>query len=256
MTGRMLLRLSLMAAVVPLAACGGGGTKTVTVTVTTTTPAPAQTTSLRVYFLKDGRVQPVARKVPKTQAVANAALTGVLTGPTTQEQNDLKLTTAIPAGDKTYSLAIEDGVARAELTGSYLRTALAQIVYTLTQFPTIKAVEINGKRYTRADFESETPIIAVESPLPFQHVTSPLRATGTANTFEATFEYELTDPEGKIIASHFVTATSGSGTRGTFDFSVPFTVDRSGLGELIVYERSAANGRRIHIREIPIYLER
>ncbi len=112
------------------------------------------------------------------------------------------------------------------------------------------------QRSTRADFEDETPIILVESPLPFQHVKSPLRATGTANTFEATFNYDLTDPDGKIIATHFVTATSGSGTRGTFDFTVPFTVDRSGLGELIVYELSAANGQRIHINEIPVYLEK
>jgi hypothetical protein len=111
-------------------------------------------------------------------------------------------------------------------------------------------------RYTRADFEDETPSILVESPLPFQKVVSPLRATGTANTFEANFEYELADPDGKIIATHFVTATSGSGTRGTFDFTVPFAIARDGLGELIVYERSAKDGTRIHLIEIPIRMTR
>ena len=67
-----------------------------------------------------------------------------------------------------------------------LDEALAQIVYTLTQFPTVESVEIDGESYTRADFEEQTPSVLVESPLPFEEVTSPLRATGTANTFEAT----------------------------------------------------------------------
>ena len=72
----------------------------------------------------------------------------------------------------------------------------------------------------------------------------------------ATFEYELKDPDGKTVATHFVTATSGTGMRGTFDFTVPYQVDREGLGELIVYERSAANGKRTHVSEVPIYLEK
>jgi hypothetical protein len=139
-------------------------------------------------------------------------------------------------------------------TGALSRAALVQTVYTLTQFPASHTAVVNGKTYTRADFEDETPIILVESPLPFQKVKSPLRATGTANTFEATFQYDLVGPDGKLLTTHFVTATSGSGTRGTFDFTVPFTVDRTGPGKLVVYERSAENGRRIHQVEIPIQL--
>jgi Immunoglobulin-like domain of bacterial spore germination/Sporulation and spore germination len=253
MTGRMLLRLSPIAAVLALAACGGGGETTVTVTTTSTTTTPAETTSLRVYFLKDGKVQPVAREVPKTQAVAGAALRALLRGPSKVEQQ-LGITSDMPDSGHVVLESLSGGVAR--LTTSDLsKFAQAQVVYTLTQFPTVKAVEVNGKRYTRADFEDETPIILVESPLPFEHVKSPLRATGTANTFEATFNYDVVDADGKVVATHFVTATSGTGTRGTFDFTAPFTVDRSGLGKLKVYELSAANGSRIHQSEIPIYLE-
>ena len=50
-------------------------------------------------------------------------------------------------------------------------------------------------------------------------MSSPLRVTGTANTFEATFNYELNDTDGKVVDKNFVTATSGTGTRGTFDFT-------------------------------------
>jgi germination protein M len=249
MTGRILLRLLPIAAVLALAACSGGGDTTVTVT---TTVPPKGTTMLRVYFLKDGKVQPVAREVPKTQAVASASINELLKGPTKVEQQ-LGLTSDMPDSFTGY-VGLKDGVAQLRISG-LSRLALAQAVYTLTQFSTVKAVEVDGKRYTRADFEDETPIILVESPLPFQHVKSPLRATGTANTFEATFNYDLVDADGKVIATHFVTATSGTGTRGTFDFTVPFTVDRSGLGKLIVYELSAADGSRINQREVPVYLE-
>src|SRR5439155_11042056 len=103
--------------------------------------------------------------------------------------------------------------------------------------------------------EDLTPLILVESPLPNETVTSPLHASGTANTFEATFEYDLVDADGKVIAHHFVTATSGSGTRGTFDFTAPFQVEQPGPGKLVVYERSAANGARVHSSEIPVQLE-
>ena len=133
--------------------------------------------------------------------------------------------------------------------------ALAETVYTLTQFSNAASVTVNGKRYTRAAFEDYAPLILVESPLPFEIVHSPLRATGTANTFEATFNYDLVGPDGKVIAHHFVTATSGSGTRGTFDFTVPFTVSQRGQGKLVVYELSAKDGSRIHQVEIPLQLE-
>ena len=77
--------------------------------------------------------------------------------------------------------------------------------------------------------------------------------TGTANTFEATFSYELTDTDGLIVDENFVTATSGTGTRGTFDFTTdPFTVPFDGIGGLIVFERSAKDGSRINLVEIPL----
>jgi len=248
----MVLRLLPIAVVLTLVGCGGGGGGDSTVTVTTTAPstttAPTETTALRVYFLKDGKVQPVVRQVPKTQAVAGAALTGLGEGPTEKEKNDLGLTSDVKtAGTVTVSNDI------ARVAGA--SGGSAQVVYTLTQFPTVEAVEIDGKRYTRADFENETPIILVESPLPGAHVTSPLRVTGTANTFEATFNYDLVDSAGKVIATHFVTATSGSGQRGTYDFTVPFKVERPGLGKLVVYELSAKDGSRIHQSEIPVYLQ-
>ena len=129
----------------------------------------------------------------------------------------------------------------------------AEIVYTLSQFDPAKPIALAGKQYTRGGFESLTPAILVETPLPFEEVTAPLRMTGTANTFEATFEYDLLDPAGKVLKHDFVTATSGSGTRGTFDVRIPFEAP-NGVARLVVYERSAADGSKTHIVEIPLSL--
>lgn len=66
---------------------------------------------------------------------------------------------------------------------------------------------------------------------------------------------ELTDWDGRIVAQKQVMATSGSGTRGTFDVSMFYTVDRAGNGALIVFEESAKDGSRINLEEIPLRVE-
>jgi hypothetical protein len=227
---RRLVPLVVLAAAV--AGCGGGKTETVTVT-TTRTVTVTQTTqasvAARVYLLRDGKVAPVARRV--ASATRDSLLEALDAGPTPEER--AAGFTAPAAG----------------------RGRTAAIVYTLTQVDPNGSVEVDGRRYARSDFEDLTPAILVESPLPFAAVSAPLRVTGTANTFEATFDYELLDPAGKVLAHHFVTATSGSGTRGTFDFTIPFEAP-NGLGELVVFERSAADGSRLHQVEIPLTLAR
>jgi Immunoglobulin-like domain of bacterial spore germination len=224
---RRLLLPCLIVALV--AGCGGGGT-TVTVTTTQTvtesvTTAPAKKT-VRVYFMRDGKVGPVGRQL---ESVGRASLlTAVAAGPTADER-----AIGFTQGEATERTAEE--------------------VYTLSQFDPSKPVDVGGKSYTRKDFEDLTPAILVESPLPFATVGSPLRVWGTANTFEATFEYELVDGAGKVLSHHFVTATSGSGTRGTYDFTIRFDTP-PGPGKLVVYEISAADGSRIHQVEIPLRL--
>ena len=244
----------VLAALALLAGCGGeddeaGGGETTTV--------PAETAEIRVYFLRDGEVWPVRREVDTTGGEANAAIAALLQGPTAQEEADLELTTAIPDTDEEAEVTIENGIAEVQLDVQLADAGLAQVVYTLTQFPEVERVELQERFLTRADFEDQTPAILVESPLAFEEVASPLRATGTANTFEANFEYELTDTDGRIVDESFVTATSGTGTRGTFDFTTDaYTVPFDGVGALIVFERSAEDGSRINLVEIPLRMTR
>ncbi len=225
-----------MAAVVAaLAGCGGSNKST----------APAAPTPQRIYFLRDGRVQPVLR-MPSSNDVTTAVLAELSKGPTPDERSALGLSNDAIG---PYELDASKGIVKTH--GAFTRAELAQVVYTITQHA-MKRATVDGRVYTRKNFEEQTPIIFVESPLPYEHVKSPLHATGTANTFEATFQYDLVDPGGTLLKTHFVTATSGTGQRGTFDFSVPFDSSRPGAGKLVVYELSAKDGSRIHQVAIPV----
>ena len=108
----------LAVAVLLLAGCAGD--ESAAPSETTTTSTPATTVGGRVYWLRGGHVWPVAREL-NAPAVAASALTQLWAGPTDDEEADLELATALPAGVDAPSLAIEDGVAsfltRREPTG-------------------------------------------------------------------------------------------------------------------------------------------
>jgi germination protein M len=209
---------------------------------------------VKVYFLREGKVQTASRGVVSGPQIGRAAMLELLEGPGTPELA-AGLATDIPAGTRLESLTIEDGAAYVELSQSLSEEAAAQVVYTLTQFRTVQRVRLEGEEHLRTDFETETPAILVESPTAREEVSSPLRITGSANTFEATFNVEIVDERGRALGKRFVTATSGSGTRGTFDAEVPFKASAKGPGKLIVFELSAEDGSRIHEVEIPLQIE-
>lgn len=149
-------------------------------------------------------------------------------------------------------------------------TRVAQVVFTLTQFPTVTSVSfhldgspvnaIGGEGVlvdpprTRSDFEDQTPAILVESPLPGTRLESPFTATGTSNTFEATYLYSLTDAAGTVLAEGFGTATSGTGTRGTFSQEIAYAEAAPGTAVLKLFESSANDGSDINVVEIPVEL--
>jgi germination protein M len=241
--------------------------QTATVTVTTTTARASTTTSttgtatvaapttLRVYLLRDGKVAPVARTIPATQAVATAALAALARGPSADERRH-GFTTAVPSGGDAPPITVANGVATLPLAPNVTRPRLAQIVYTLTQFPTVHAVRSSRMLgdtppLTRQTFEDLTPAILVESPLPGQAVTSPLDVRGSADTFEATFQLQMRNSSGVPVASRFVTATSGSGERGTYDATISFP-QTGGPLTLVAYEQSAESGKPIHVVRIPL----
>lgn len=253
---RFLGALSLLAVALTLAGClHDEETTTVTVretvTETATSSVPNEAPALvSLFFLQDGKVWPEQRGITAGQDIATVTIHQLFEGPMTD------LTTAIPPELRLGSLAIENGIASIELTPRLPnRQALAQIVYTLTQFPTVRRVAVNGgSPVGRRAFEPQTPAVLVESPLGGEEVETGFEVSGTANTFEATFNYELRSASNRVLTENFVTATSGSGTRGTFRFTVRYEVERPQQGRLVVFEISAADGSRINEVSIPLQL--
>ncbi len=180
------------------------------------------------------------RSIAATPAVARAAVTELLDGPTSEESAN-GLATAIPAATRLRDVSLADGVATVDLGGAFddgggsasMLGRIAQVVATLTRFPTIQRVAfridgtpvqaIGGEGVVvdppigRRAIEEQSPQILIESPLPGDTVRSPVRLRGTANVFEATVSIDVRDANGKLLKRTFTTATSGTGIRGTFD---------------------------------------
>ena len=254
-----------------------GPSETTPTTSTDGTATPAHP-SVAVYFLRDEKVSPVRREVAATPAVARAAVTALLAGPTDEEAAD-GLTSAIPAGTQLRDISLANGTATVDLSGSFddgggsasMLGRVAQIVATLTRFPTIDRVafRIDGEPVEtiggegvvvdppigRAAMEGQTPQILVESPLPGDAVRSPIRLRGTANVFEATVSIDVRDANGRLLKRTFTTATSGNGTRGTFDTELALA-DHEGSITVVAYESSAKDGTPLHVVRVPLELVR
>ena len=192
-----------------LAACGPGGTidagpvttqpgSTTTVPVTsststpdgtdastTTTTVPGEQRFVDVFLIKDSsHAVAVTRAVPATPEVAGNAIQALIAGPTDQERDE-GLSTAIPADTLLLGIVIENNLATIDLGrefesggGSFAMLGrLAQVVYTLTQFPTVNEVQfkLDGQPVTvfsgegilledpvtRGDYASILPLVPV-----------------------------------------------------------------------------------------------
>ncbi|WP_234383031.1 Gmad2 immunoglobulin-like domain-containing protein [Streptomyces dysideae] len=264
---------------------GTPGTTTPTTPGTTRTPAPPTTTGggprqvrASVYFLHGEKISPAPRTVTAPSTAAGA-LHALLAGPSRYERGHER-TTAIPSGTTLHSVAVDRRVATVDLSGRYddgggslsMRARLAQVVFTATRFPSIEKVrfELDGKPVTafggegivlnepvgRADFEDFAPLVLVESPLIGDTIRTPVRVWGSANTFEATLRLKITDAAGRTAANIYATATSGTGTRGTFDVTIPYQATRSGAGTLTAYWDSPEDGRAVIEDTVPLNVKR
>jgi spore germination protein GerM len=314
-----LVRASLLALTTSIGACSVGNA-----TVSVATPAvpvatPAATTSatpsvsaalsvepnpseiaINAYFVMVGVVEDsptplvaVHRAVPRTAAVATAAMEQLLSGPTFEERaHDLRLGTIgtlIPEGTRLLGIAIENGIASVDLSGEFVSGAalgedvarawawrLAQVTYTLTQFPTVQSVsfKVDGKptvaieghegapieRATRSAYFDQLPAIFVDEPAWGAAITDSLTVSGIAQigALEPQFEAALVDPAtDEIIVQQKVRPACGEGCwqppgGGGFEiqFSIPAGADRDGL--LLRLWEVAPDGSVIDFREYPL----
>jgi germination protein M len=248
------------------------------------TDPPVGSTIVRAYFHLGGDersegVVPVLREVPRTVAVARAALEQLLLGLVGRETFDgAGLSTAIPAGTRLLGVSIDGGIATVDLSGEFASGGgsastmfrLAQVTYTLTQFPTVEGVlfKVDGRTVsvfgseglvldgpqTRADFLDLLPDIWVDRPAWGAALGNPGRVTGLANVFEAQFQVALLDGDGATLVDEPVMATCGTGCWGTFEVTLRYDVDAAQYGTLRVYNLSARDGAPEAIRDYPVWL--
>jgi germination protein M len=275
----------------PLTACGSGGavgegkvTDLVSSppTIATDTPlatsTPAEQMPLQVWLTSGETLWPVTRSVPKTDAVGTAAINAMLSGASDAEAAN-GIGSTVPRDTHLLGLSVAGGTATVDLSSEYatgggtlsMTMRLAQVVYTLTEFPTVKRVsfQLDGKPVTvfsgegiildrpqtRKDYQDLAPIIGVAAPGPGEDVKSPVTVSGLANVFEANVSVEVLDASGRVLAKDFTTATCGTGCWGDFTIRLPYDVSSRQKGTIVVHDDDAeGSGTYPHEIRIPVVL--
>ncbi len=236
---------------------------------------PPRETSVQLWFIRQGKLFVTEQTGPATTGVGQAALDALLTGPSAAG-SAAGLRSQIPAGTSLLGLRISAGTATVDLSSSFASAAspstmplrIAQVVYTLTQFPTVTALrfELDGQGVTviggvpvqspqtRAMYSGYLPPITVQSPVIGEQITSPVTVSGTADVFEAVVSVRVLDSGGHEIARNFTTASCGTGCRGTYTVTVSYSVPRTEPGSIEVFESSAKNGQPVNVQLIPVTL--
>jgi germination protein M len=267
----------------PAGDVGGTSTESGSATVpppstgSTTTEAP-NTMTYQVWFTRDEGLYVVTRTENANPQVGTAALEALLDAPAPAEQAS-GIGSQVPTGTQLLGLSVDNGIATVDLTSEFesgggsasMNMRIAQVVYTLTQFSTVKGVlfELDGQPVdvlggegvivdhpvTRKDYRSMLPAILVKSPGIGERVPNPVTVSGSANVFEANVTVEVVDAKGDVVGSEFTTATCGTGCRGTFSVIVPYHVTSGQRGLIIVHDDDAAGtGTPPHEVRIPVVL--
>lgn len=95
--------------------------------------------------------------------------------------------------------------------------------------------------------------IVIESPTEGATVSVPFTVSGEANTFEATLTIDVVDEAGMVACVRHLTATSGSGTPGTWEGTLAFPPEVNDLRVMLrAYAHSPEDGSVIDLVEYPI----
>lgn len=229
-----------------------------------------KTLTIQVWFQRGGKLFATARTRPVTQNTSYLALTELVAGPSTVETfADVASNVAVGtrfeikgiAADGTETVSFPASFYESEGTGMRIRQA--QVVYTLTQFRSVKRVNFLsdgaptiGGPFGRAEMADLLPPIVVYGPAIGQRVTSPITISGIADVYEATVSARILNKDGKEIGAKFATALCGRGCHGDYSMTVPYRscASETGTGRVEVYSSSPADGTPLHLVGIPVQL--
>ena len=236
-------------------------------------------TALSIYLLLDQQdagphLVPVERDVDQTVAVAEAAVTALLDGPTDPEAAAVPaLSSSIPDGVTLNGITIDDGLATVDLSAGFeagggsfaMFTRLAQVVFTVTQFDTVDglALELDGSPVTvfsseglditppvdRSWFDGTGVLPPVFVDAPRYGGTFDARLLGTSRT--AAFSVEILDGDGRLLGAGAVTVDPDGG-QALFDVTVPYVSLVEQFGIVLVED---VDDRAASLREYAVTLE-
>lgn len=216
---RSLLGVLLVTIALSAAGCGGGRHKS---------HEPAQTTVVRVFRLRHGLLHAELARAPGARATPAAA--------------------AAALGIEAQT-TVQDGTARVEAE-KLPPGRVAELVYTLTQFPSVRRVDVAGRSgLDREDVAAFVPVILIESPADGARVPATFRVQGTASVFEATLVVELRRA-GATLDHRTVTASEGAPERGSF--STRLRAPSGGPATVVAFAPSAADGSPQHVQTVPL----
>jgi hypothetical protein len=186
------------------------------------------------------------------------------------------ITSALPVDATLLGVTVSDGIATVNLSPNVAEGApgdltlrAAQLLYTLTALPGISKVEfafagvvnygfgrpeLNVHPLGREQFtDGVLPAILLETPLPYSaaadHV---LVLSGTSDTFEATVNYKVLDPQGNVLVDGVTMATCGTGCWGTFRQTVRLPVTAVGPYTVQVFDYSSKDGSVVDLQQIVV----
>lgn len=211
-------------------------------------------------------VEPVPVTGARTKAVARAAMQALVL----IEPDNPDLGTMAPEGTQVLGVDIDQdsGVLTVDLSeevdpegigfGSAQEVAFSQqLAHTAAQFEGVESVRllVEGEAITdlwgHVDWsEPVEPDLFALTPVTIEQPRwnwrreglGPVTASGQANTFEATLAVRLVDPDGEVVSEEWITATSGSGTRGTWEHTFQ-QVERRGVWTIEAEEPDPSGGQ-------------
>jgi spore germination protein GerM len=274
--------LALAALTLGLAACGGGPQSALTSTTTTPPPTtvPKATTTLpasasrqvfTLFFVRGTTLGVAQRTVATTTDPHFSSMTNLLAGPNPSEAA-AGLATDIPAGTALRGLEIRGGTATVNLSPQFatpapppaLSARLAQVVYTITSFSNVTSVIIEiaktrvvnfaGVNLTnpvgRSQVTAALPGVLLESPGVGSTLQGQLAASGVA-TINGTYDVQLVDSSGKLLAN--VTDTAAVGEK--FTQTLPFTIASAQIGQIKVFARPTLTSQPVQEYQFSLQLK-
>ncbi|HZD59165.1 MAG TPA: GerMN domain-containing protein [Anaerolineae bacterium] len=265
-----------------------GRTTEPTISPTTTTE---KETTITLYFIEEREdtmfLVPEKRSIPQTKAIARAALEELIKG--SKQPGRFSV---IPPETKIRSVKIANGLATVDFSKEVLNAnvgapgeelGIAQIVNTLTEFPTINRVmflvegrdrgTIDGREIQdwwghvglsdqpfsrREDLIQGGKVVSntvrVESPRAFTSVESPLTVRGQARVFEAQFQVRVLDKNGTVLAE--VPVMSEGFDWGNFSKQISFRKPKEpGRGTVLFFFFSPKDGSEVTMGSVTVFLK-